>query len=122
MSLIANYAFDSSDYSSGIGTTITDQTYNSSDPLDKDYSLTQKIEDYNQANSGWSPGSDYGWKTNSTEPNPFNDNNLYSFRFQRSSSSDSSKLYTRGVHFETTINVDPDPYTGSFSIAFWCLF
>ena len=79
MSLIANYAFNSTDYNSGSGTTIYDQSGNG-------YNLTK-------INSGGS------WST----ADPFNDSNIYSFRFNGSQ------------HFERSVPY----YSGDFAIAFW---
>ena len=59
MSLIANYAFDSSDYNSGSGTTITDQSGNGNN-------LTKS-------------GSGGNWDTD----DPFSDSNIYSFHFNK---------------------------------------
>jgi hypothetical protein len=59
MSLIANYAFDSSDYNGGSGTTITDHSGN--------------------ANTLTKTGSGGSWDTD----DPFNDSNIYSFHFNK---------------------------------------
>lgn len=59
MSLIANYAFDSSDYNGGSGTTITDQSGNGNN-------LTKS-------------GSGGNWDTD----DPFSDSNIYSFHFNK---------------------------------------
>ena len=100
MSLIAKYAFNSSDYNGGSGTTIFDQSGNN-------YTLSKVIVN--------SEGGSAGWKDNSTEQNPYNDSNIYSYRFQRPGSNND-----RGGHFETTTNISPNPYTGDFSLSFWC--
>lgn len=59
MSLIANYAFDSTDYNSGSGTTIYDHSGNGNN-------LTKT-------------GSGGSWDT----ADPFNDSNIYSFQFNK---------------------------------------
>lgn len=100
MSLIAKYNFDSTDYAMGAGPTIYDQSSNG-------YNLTKIITN--------SEGSNAGWKDNSIEQNPFNDSNIYSYRFDRPDLINNN----RGGHFETSTNISPNPYTGDFSLSFW---
>ena len=72
MSLIANYAFDSSDYNGGSGTTITDQSSNGN-------SLSK-------ISSGGS------WDTD----DPFSDGNIYSFHFNKNQHFECSTTYYTG--------------------------
>ena len=98
MSLIAKYNFDSTDNGS---LTIVDQSSNG-------YNLTKIVTN--------SEGSNAGWKDNSAESNPFNDSNIYSYRFERPDLTNND----RGGYFFTTTNISPNPYTGDFSLSFWC--
>ncbi len=99
MSQLAYYAFNTTDFNSGSGTTINDLSGNN-------YDLTKVVTN--------SEGSNAGWKDNSTEQNPYNDSNIYSYRFERPGSANN-----RGGHFETTVDISPNPYTGDFSLYFW---
>ena len=73
-------------------TTINDHSSNN-------YHLSKTIE----TDSG-----DAGWKTE----NPYSDPNIYSYRFQRSETGTGSYFVRE--------NILSNPYTGDFSVSFWC--
>ena len=107
--ILFKYDFDSFDNGNDF---ITDKSNN-------DYHLTKKVVDHTDSNSGWSAGTNSGWKTNSQVQNPFNDSSINSFRFERSATPDSIKPYSRGVHFEL-LSTSFINHTGNFSISVWC--